>query len=177
MAAPGGVTMVEWTRRLTGETPLVVCRSHQAEALDMTASFVACDTGGGPVRALKAALPHVTGAVTVLFADTWAAELPEGEFCGVAAAVGGRSWDVVEDGLVAYRHVDLDECALVAVGAYRFHDIPRLRVAVGHSLRLDPPDCSMGEVVNRYGVPFRPVNTWQDIGDYDSFRSFRDPHQ
>lgn len=179
LAAPGGRTMIEWTRQATGENPLVVCKSEHVELIGTDASTVVCDELGGPVRALKEALPYVDihGPLTVLYSDTWVPALPQGEFCGVAAADGGRFWDVVEDGLAAYRYVDSDEAALVCIGAYRFHHIPRLRRCVGFALASVGPAASMAEVVNHYRMPFRTVTGWQDIGDEPAFGRFRDPDQ
>lgn len=177
--APGGCKaaarvndrqMIDWTWEALGR-PTVVCRSKHLGAISKAIDTVVVDEGGGPAFALDRALQKVqpTGPVTVVYADTWVPEwgVPtDPEFCGVAAARGGRKWDVVEDGLVAYRHVAEGEAALVCIGLYRFADPQHLAVAVKDALVNAPSgEVGMGDVVNTYGLPFAPVLGWQDVGD------------
>lgn len=162
--------MLDWTWEAFGR-PIVVCRGKHLKVISKSIDTVVVDEGGGPAFALGKALAKVqpTDSVTVVFADTWVPEwgVPrDPEFCGVAAAKGGRSWDVVEDGLVAYRHVADSEAALVCIGLYRFADPQALKDAVDKALVNAPSgEVGMGDVVNTYGLPFVPVLGWQDVGD------------
>lgn len=171
----GGRTMYEWWRRCQLTKPTVVCRSEHARSIP--GPTIICDEGGGPAFALRAALALVTeGPVTVTYADTWVPAVPhDTEFCGVAAARGPRSWDVVEDGLVAYRHVDEAEAALVAVGLYRFADVDRLTKCIDEAIgrRTIGAEVGLADVVNAYGLPFVPVLGWQDVGDPQAIARWR----
>lgn len=174
MKLVGGRTMHEWWRRTHLDKPTVVCRSEDAASIP--GPSIVCDEGGGPAFALRAALALVAEPVTVVYADTWVPAVPhEDEFCGVAAARGPRSWDVVEDGLVAYRHVDADEAALVAIGLYRFADVERLGKCVDEAIngRTIGAEVGLADVVNLYGLPFVPVVGWQDVGDPQALARWR----
>ena len=173
----GGRTMLDWWTDLAPDGLVVVVRSEHVDLLPDGVSRVVCDQGGGPAQALAAALVACDGdsPVTVAYADTWLPGLPPGdEWCAVAAAKGGRRWDVAEEGLLAYRDVDLGEVALVAVGAYRFGARWRLELALDFELRQAPPDAEVGlaEVVNDLGLPFVPVLGWQDVGDETALASW-----
>ena len=175
----GGRTMLDWWWEVGDDDDLlVVVRSEHVELCPALEGvrYAVCDEGGGPARALAHVLPLLNeGPITVAYADTWLPGLPRGEeWCGVAAARGGRRWDVVEDGLLAYRDVDLGEVALVAVGAYRFGARWRLELALDHELRLAPPDAEVGlaDVVNDLGLPLVPVQGWRDVGDRDALAAW-----
>lgn len=167
MTIVGGLTMVGWWTALLGRSPTVVCRSEHLAVLPDDIDTVICDSGGGPARALEAGLAACAAdePVTVAFADTWLPELPDGpEWCAVAAADPGRSWDVVEDGIVYYG--DPGDVAVVCIGAYRFAEAERLATAVETAIAWsEASEVSMGEVVNTYRLPFVAVNGWQDVGD------------
>lgn len=176
----GGETMLgHWRKRFSADDFLVVCRSEHQDAMDDAGvRSVVCDTGGGPAAALAAALPYCSGPTTVIYADTWSSHLPEADaFCGVAAASGGRNWDVVEDGLVAYRHVEVGEVALVAVGLYRFPELGPLRVAIGKARSmaafLGDSEAGLADVVNHLDIPFVPVVGWRDVGTPDALDAWR----
>lgn len=175
MTIVGGQTMLDWWASSLGEMPTVVCRSDHLVVLPDNVNTVICDTGGGPARALQAALDvcDPDEPVTVAYADTWLYELPEGdEWCAVAAAPGGRSWDVVEDGFVWYG--DPIDAALVCVGAYRFGDFERLARSVDDALEASHnAEVGMGEVVNFYLLPYVPAFGWQDVGDPDALGRWR----
>jgi hypothetical protein len=169
----GGGMMLDWWRDLVDDELLVVVRPEHLEVLPERPDvrYLECDGGGGPAAALAFALPwcEPNQPVTVGYADTWLPELPVGsEWCAVAAARGGRRWDVVEDGLLAYRDVELGEVALVAVGAYRFGALWRLRLALEHELSLVPSldtEVGLADVVNTLGLPLVPAYGWRDVGD------------
>lgn len=173
----GGITMYGWVTAAAGEEPLVVARSEHLPELDehsVDHIFVHDDLGG-PAAALHAALPMCDeGPLTVLYADTWLRELPDGdEWCGVAAALGGRNWDVAECGLLAYRYVDNDEVAVVAVGAYRFPAKWKLERALDHELRTGQGEVGLADVVNDLALPLLPIVGWQDVGDLASLDRWR----
>lgn len=177
-AVIGRRPMHEWWHRVLLERITVVCRSEHADALPT--QTIVCDDGGGPAVALATALesPLVDSdrPLTVIFGDTWVPACPlADEFCGVAAAGGGRSWDVIEDGLLAYRHVDDGEAALVAIGLYRFARPDDLRTVLDKVIADAHPTAEVGmaDVVNAYGLPFVPVTGWQDVGDFDARRRWR----
>lgn len=171
----GRFAMHEWWRRILLERITVVCRSEFEH--EIPCRTIVCDDGGGPAVALATALEYLDDSpLTVIYGDTWAPVAPRAdEFCGVAAAGGGRSWDVVEDGLVAYRHVDEGEAALVAIGLYRFTRVDDLSEVLDKVLADAHPTAEVGmaDVVNRYGLPFVPVTGWQDVGDHDARARWR----
>lgn len=170
MTEVGGRTIIDWWSDVDPGLQ-VVCRREHAGVLPTAANPVYCDDGGGAAVAVKAALP-TEGPVTVVYADTWLPswQVPKGvDWCAVAAASGGRKWDVVEDGLVAYRDVEPGEAALVCIGLYRFADVDRLewalQEAIGMAQFFGGGEAGMADVVNAYGCTFRPVVGWQDVGD------------
>lgn len=174
MTIVGGWTMLDRWGGLLGDRPTVVCRSEHLPVLPDDVDTVVCDEGGGPARALAKGLGvcDPEEPVTVAFADTWLMDLPpEPEWCLVAAARGGRAWDVVEDGFVAY--FDPGATSLVCVGAYRFASLLTLQMAVTLALKDAEGEVGMGEVVNRYGLPFLPALGWQDVGDPKALAAWR----
>lgn len=154
---------------------IVVARTEHAGLLPDDVARVYCDDGGGPARAVATALDRCDqGPITVIYADTWCPEVPEGpEWCAVAAASGGRKWDVVEDGVLAYRGVAEDEVALVAVGMYRFAEKWRLALALSHELIIGHGEVGLADVVNDLDLPLVPVVGWRDVGDPDSLQRWR----
>lgn len=176
MTIVGGLTMIDWWSARLGGRPTVVCRGEHLSVIPDDVDTIVCDEGGGPARALAKALPLCAPdePVTVAYADTWLRSIPDSpEWCLVAAAPGGRAWDIVEDGFVSYADVPADETALVCVGAYRFAEPDRLEVAVDDALRRNEGDVGMGEVINRYGLPFLPADAWQDVGDRQALGRWR----
>lgn len=176
----GGETMLDHWRGHFGDELLVVCRSEHADLLPDDVRRVTCDTGGGPAVALAAALPQCgQGPTTVAYADTWVKYLPEGhEWCAVGAGAGGRSWDVVEDGLLAYRYVDFGEAALVGIGLFRFAELWRLELALDHEIRfagVHAPGIEIGlaDVANALNLPLAPALGWQDVGDPAALAAWR----
>lgn len=171
----GGRTMLDWWRDFFPDL-LVVVRSEHAELLPDDVMRLVCDQGGGPARALAAALPALgNGPITVIYADTWLPEIPEGdEWVGVAAAKGGRNWDVFEDGLCASRLVEPDEVVLAAVGVYRIAEKWRLELALSCELALvADQECGMADVVNDLDLPMEPVYGWQDVGTVEALHQWR----
>lgn len=164
--------MLDWWRDRFPDL-VVVVQSKHASLLPDDVRRVICDLGGGPARSLAAALPECdNGPITVIYADTWTPHVPEGdEWCGVAAAMGGRSWYVAEEGLLAYRSVGEDECALVGVGLFRFAQKWRLALALSHE--LNQGETGLDQVVNDLDLPFVPVVGWQDVGDTESLLKWR----
>lgn len=161
-----GKTMLDWWRDFFPEL-VIVCRSEHEPLLPTSVDRVICDDGGGPAVALAAALPLCDiEPTTVIYADTWVAEIPKGdEWCGVGAATGPRVWDVVEGGLVASREVGIDEAALVACGLYRFAEKWRLELALSHELIDAEGEVGLADVVNDLGLPMVPVFGWRDVGE------------
>lgn len=167
--------MLDWWRDWYHDL-IVVCRSEHFDLLPDDVRRVACDVGGGPARALAAALPLCDeGPITVIYADTWVSHVPGWpEFCGVGVAEGGRNWDVIEDGLCASRSVGEDEVAMVAIGLYRFAEKWRLALALTHELSINPDgEVGLADVVNDLDLPFKPVLGWQDVGTVDSLHAWR----
>lgn len=174
----GGRTMLSWWQAVD-KRPLVVCRTNHSKGWQFpseTVDTIACDEGGGPAVALRAALPHVRGPVTVAYADTWvpAASIPDTtDWCGVGVGHGGRSWDVLDDGLLKYRPVKPRQMAVVAIGLYRFANVVRLAEAVDESIAEADGECGMAPVVNRYRCRFLPVVGWQDVGDVNALDQWK----
>lgn len=174
----GGKTMYEWWQAVDPNVT-IVARSEHFPALGGVEELITCDTLGGAAVALQTALPFCDGPLTVAFADTWvpAESMPKGvDWCGVAAAGGGRSWDVVEDGLAAYRHVEAGEVVVACIGLYRFSDLERLNDAVIKAVAIGEffeQEAGMADVVNHYGLSFRPVLGWQDVGDEHALAAWR----
>ena len=180
MTLVGDRPMVDWWRDALGAAPTVICRSVDLPWIPIHIPAVTCDEGGGPARALSCALEFARPAepVTVIYADTWLPALPDiTEFCAVAKAKGGRKWDIYDEGgYVTYEMLPAGEEAWACVGAYRFADPFRLRLAVDSALEehgADGAEVGMGDVVNRYGVPFVPVKGWQDVGDHAAVARWR----
>lgn len=169
----GGRTMLDhWRDRFPDL--VVVVRSEHRDLLPDDVQRVVCDEDGGPARALAAALDVCDqGPITVIYADTWTPHVPEGsEWCGVAAAAGGRNWYVAEEGLLAYRAVAEDEVALVGVGLFRFAEKWRLALALTHELMVGTGEVGLDGVVNDLDIPFVPVVGWQDVGDPEALGRF-----
>lgn len=169
----GGRTMLEWWQTFDPDLTVVV-RSEHVELLPPGTNFTVCDAEGGPANAVASVMRLLpdTRPVTIAYADTWLPELPPGsEWCAVAAALGGRRWYVVEDGLLSYVEIPLREAALVAVGAFRFASVSYFIDAVEAALTVNelmdgPDEVGMDAVVNAYGgLPFVPAFGWQDVGD------------
>lgn len=165
-----GTTMLDHWAGVFDDDLLVVVRSEHVPAMTGRGiDFVTCDSGGGPAVALRTglALAVEDQPVTVIYADTWvpAWAVPVGDdWCAVAAAGGGRRWDTLVEGQLAYEWVDTDEVALVAVGLYRFSDPDRLAKCLAAAID-DTDETGLAPVVNLYGSPMVPVVGWQDVGD------------
>lgn len=181
LAVVGGKTMLGWWLDFD-PTLTLVCRSEHVPHLPTgLVDTITCDSGGGAAVAVQEALPFADGPVTVAYADTWVPAdcVPRGQdWCAVAAAAGGRRWDVVEGGLVAYTDVPAGDAALVCIGLYRFNDTPALAKALTEAIvlaRLEGREAGMADVVNIYGdgLSFRPVLGWQDVGDPHALSSWR----
>lgn len=170
----GGRTMLDWWRDFYPDL-LLVCRTEHATLVPEGVQTVICDEGGGPARALAEALPYCDeGPIIVMYADTWVQEIPQGvEWCGVAAAKGGRNWDVFEAGLCAYRAVPEDEVAVVSVGLYKFAEKWRLALALTHELLHGGDDVGLADVVNDLDLPLEPVVGWRDVGDEQALKRWR----
>lgn len=167
----GDRTMLDWWR---GHDPnvIVVCRTEHTKSWEFPddANVISCDEGGGPAVAVRTALPHVRGPLTVAYADTWVPPgcVPYGtDWCGVATARGGRAWDILTDGVLTYRHISSNEVATVAIGLYRFSDMDRLGRALDTAIEIGDirEETGMAAVVGLYGARFKPVVGWQDVGD------------
>lgn len=173
----GGRTMIEhWSDRF--DDLLVVCRAeHVHDVQCQHAWVVPFDEGGGPARALDAALPHLTesGLLTVIYADTYvSAPLPAGiDWTGVAAAQGGRPWYVAEHGGLDYRNTHPSEVVLAGVGLFRFSDLDRLRQCLHAALDGRDKEVGMDAVHNLYAAPFAVINGWQDVGTEEALTAWR----
>lgn len=167
----GGRTMLDWWQEYDPGLTLV-CRPEHASGVLSKASDVVLSNGGGPAAAVQDALRYgADGPVTVVYADTWVPvhAVPKGvDWCGVAAAAGGRRWDVLEGGLLAYVDCGPGSAELVAIGLYRFADVDRLIKVVDTAVERAVEwgvEAGMSDVVNLYGCTFKPVWGWQDVGD------------
>jgi hypothetical protein len=176
----GGKTMLGWWLDIDPGLTLICRTEHVPQLYSGLVEVFTCDDGGGPAKAVAKALPYCDGPITVAYADTWVAvnSMPLGvDWCGVAAAAGGRNWDVLEDGLMAYRHVEAGDVALVGIGLYRFADVDRLGKALDEAIdmanELGNAEAGMADVVNIYGCSFRPVLGWQDVGDAHALAAWR----
>lgn len=176
----GGRTMLDWWQEIDPGLTLV-CRPEHAHMVLSKASDVVLSNGGGSAVAVQDALQYgLDSPVTVAFADTWvpAHAVPAGvDWCGVAAAPGGRRWDVLEGGLLAYVDLDPGASALVAIGLYRFADVERLVKVVDSAVtraQRQGVEAGMADVVNLYGCSFKPVWGWQDVGDMAALAAWKD---
>lgn len=154
---------------------VIACAPEHVTALPSGVDVVIVQGGGGPAAALREALPYADFPVTVAYADTWVKAVPDAEeFCGIAAAKGGRRWDVHHDSCITYRYVAPDVAALVCIGLYRFADHDRLAKALDVAIEMaGDGEAGMADVVNVYGLPFVPVLGWQDVGDPAALEAWR----
>ena len=175
----GGKTMLGWWLDVDPNLTLVCRSEHVPHLYSSLVEVLTCDDGGGPAVAVRKALPYCDGPITIAYADTWVPvnSVPRGlDWCGVAAVPGGRKWDVVEDGIAAYTHVPEGECALACVGLYRFGDAELLGKALDEAItiaRIEKREAGMADALNIYGVSFRPVLGWQDVGDPHALNAWR----
>lgn len=175
-----GDRAVDRQTKVLGHKPFVVVRTeHAQDVRDAGYRPVICDSLGGPVRALKAAVGYVNNAdqVTVLFADTMLRSLPDGsDWVGYSYAYGGREWDTVHldtNGVFSARAwFPAGDYRPVAVGAYSFADVPALKEALRHV----PDDGPFAWLLNAYphGLSGERIHGWQDVGDLDAIARFEE---
>jgi hypothetical protein len=170
-----GRRAVDRQAEVLGVDPLVVVRTEDVQAV-RAAKYrpVVCDDLGGPVRALKAALPECDPdePVVVLFADTMVRSLPlsRSNWVGYDFTWGGREWDTVHlysNGVFSSRAwFPAKDYRSVAVGAYSFSDVAALRWACENA----PDDGPFAWMLNAYPHPLEGVRAhgWQDVGDVEA---------
>lgn len=171
-----GRTAIDRQTEALGEKPLLVVHSqHSRFVAERGFDFRVCDEYGGPIRALKAALPFVEFPLTVLFADTLFTRLPTGsDWVGYGYRKGGREWDTIEltpKGVFSARAWYPDDgFHAVAAGAYNFSDRDGLLAAVDEV----PDDGPMAWLCNAYPFPLEAERLlgWQDVGDFKAIARF-----
>lgn len=172
----GGRPIIEWQMRCFAQEPLIVARAAHAEMLVGYGDVVVNDDCLGPGDALRSALPLCDGPITVVYADTFFTDVPEGsDWIGTAQGWGGRAWDVVhaaeEHG--RYRpHVVYEEAhseVTVCVGLYSFSNIAKLRDSAnfwsGYHSRGMRREWGLSWIVNDLrDLRWEPIPSWRDVG-------------
>lgn len=174
-----GRPIIEWHLDALGDAT-IVCRSEHATLLTGYGRTVVDDSLGGAALALRAALrERVDEPVTVVFADSFFTDLPDGDhWCGVAPVGGGRSWDLVySDGHVAYAPLPAGMTGRACVGLYRFADPWVLALRCEFVSAYLSGEVGMAPIVNNIpGLAFPVVASWQDVGDPDALAAFTSPN-
>jgi hypothetical protein len=172
--------VIEWQMDVFGDVePLIVCREEHQASLYRYGETVVDTRCLGPADSLTFGLARVKAdeTVVVAYADTFFTELPVGtDWVGTSEAEGGRKWDVIRDGYVAYEHVAEGWTAKVCVGLYAFSDAARLcsvidRLTVRHALTM--PEMGLGPPLNRY-APWREIDiaSWKDVGTSEAIEAW-----
>ncbi len=135
----------------------------------------------GAADALRSAMQEPSdGPVTVVYADSFFTELPEGDaWVGMQYVQGGRCWDLIySDGHCEYAPLPSGTTGRACVGIYRFPDPWTLALRVTHvTAYFDrKAEIGMAPIVNNHpGLSFVEIPSWMDVGDPEAL-SHADAH-
>lgn len=171
-----GRPIIEWQLDVIGGAA-IVCRSEHRELLRKYGRVIVNDDQRGAADALRSAMQEPSdGPVTVVYADSFFTELPEGDaWVGVQYVDGGRCWDLVySDGHCDYAPLPAGMKGRACVGLYRFPDPWTLALRVTHvtSYLHRQADIGMAPIVNNYpGLAFMDVPSWHDVGTPEALQA------